>query len=95
MVGRMKTTRTRRTRRTRSVKRTKTQCSKTQCSKTQCSKTQCYRTRVRKQRGGMVNFNSLSTANKRRAVIGFLDGGDVDSVRTLMSSDNADILTTD
>jgi hypothetical protein len=43
----------------------------------------------------VVNFNSLSTANKRRAVIGFLDGGDVDSVRTLMSSDNADMLTAD
>jgi len=78
MVGRMKTTRTR------SVKRTKTRCSKTRCS----------RKGVPKQRGGVVNFNSLSTANKRRAVIGFLDGGDVDSVRTLMSSDNADILTT-
>ena len=79
MVGRMKTTRTR------SVKRTKTRCSKTRFS----------RKGVPKQRGGVVNFNSLSTANKRRAVIGFLDGGDVDSVRTLMSSDNADILTTD
>jgi hypothetical protein len=68
------------TRRNRCVKRTKSRCSKR---------------RVPKQRGGVVNFNSLSTANKRRAVIAFLDGGDVDSVRTLMSSDNADILTTD
>jgi hypothetical protein len=43
----------------------------------------------------MVNFNSLSGGNKRKAVIAFLDGGDVDSVRTLMSSENADMLTTD
>ena len=59
------------------------------------TKTRCYRTRVRKQRGGTVNFNSLSGVNKRKAVIAFLDGGDVDSVRTLMSSENADILTAD
>lgn len=51
------------------------------------------RRRVRKQRGGMLNFNSLSTNNRRRAVIDFLDGGDVDSVRTLMSSENADKIT--
>lgn len=67
-------------RRTRRVKMTKSRCSKR---------------RVRKQRGGMVNFNSLSGGNKRKAVIAFLDGGDVDSVRTLMSSENADMLTTD
>jgi hypothetical protein len=59
------------------------------------TKSRCSRRRVRKQRGGVVNFNSLSGVNKRKAVIAFLDGGDVDSVRTLMSLDNADILTAD